>query len=98
MRVKLQERFNNELSDIVRFITKDSAANARRFAKALKTKIASLSNQPYKCRKSTSFNDEQMRDLIFKGYVIPYYIDEVNDCIFVFGIFKENEWETELTD
>ena len=46
---------------------------------------------PFICRKSTNFNDESIRDLIFKSYVIPYLID--NEVIYVLGIYKANEWQ-----
>ena len=44
---------------------------------------------PKKCRKSVISSDENVRDLIFKGYVITFRISQ--DCIEVLYIFKENE-------
>ena len=44
---------------------------------------------PKKCRKSTLANDESIRDLIFKGYIIVFKIQ--NDTIKVLYIYKENE-------
>ncbi|EAH7800308.1 type II toxin-antitoxin system RelE/ParE family toxin, partial [Campylobacter coli] len=43
-----------------------------------------------KFRKSTLFNDENIRDFIFKKYVIPYYIDSKNDKILLITIYKNN--------
>ena len=34
--------------------------------------------------------DENIRELIHKGYVIPYFIND--DEINILGIYKENEW------
>ncbi|EGR7920127.1 type II toxin-antitoxin system RelE/ParE family toxin, partial [Campylobacter jejuni] len=44
----------------------------------------------YKFRKSLAFDDENVRDFIFKGYVIPYKIDKEKDLIIILGIYKEN--------
>ncbi|EAI8502716.1 hypothetical protein CV548_05525, partial [Campylobacter coli] len=41
-------------------------------------------------RKSTLFNDENIRDFIFKKYVIPYYIDSKNDKILLITIYKKS--------
>lgn len=43
---------------------------------------------PLKCRKSIYFDDENIRDLIFKGYVIPYKIDIDKKQITIIGINK----------
>lgn len=43
---------------------------------------------PFKYRQSIHHNDFNTRDLIFKGYTIPYIID--NDLIVIVDIFK---WE-----
>lgn len=40
-------------------------------------------------RKSISFDDERVRDLVFKSYVIPYAIED--ETIYVLGIYKANE-------
>lgn len=45
---------------------------------------------PYKFRKSWSFDNEDIKDFIFKGYVIPYFIDKQNDKIVLLAIFREN--------
>ena len=43
---------------------------------------------PYACRKSIYFNREDIRDLIFKGYIIVYKIDNDKGLITVFGFTK----------
>ena len=45
---------------------------------------------PYKFRRSKSFDDNKIRDFIFKGFVIPYLMDEPNDTIVILAIFKQN--------
>ena len=52
--------------------------------------IKELINFPFKFRQSKYYNDENARDLIFKGYTIPYYIDLKNNTIVILTIFKYN--------
>ncbi|EHV0458835.1 type II toxin-antitoxin system RelE/ParE family toxin, partial [Campylobacter jejuni] len=52
-----------------------------------------LSFMPYKNRKSLSFDNENIRDLIFKGYIIPYLIDKSKNEIVILGIYKSNLWD-----
>ena len=47
---------------------------------------------PYANRKSIFFDREDIRDLIFKGYIIVYKINTENQTIDVFGFTKyEND-------
>lgn len=84
-------RFTNELNFICDFIANDSFNRAKIFQKDLKAKLEQLPSNPKVYRKSTKFDDESIRDFIYKGYVIPYLIDEQN--IVILGIYKDNEWE-----
>jgi len=43
---------------------------------------------PYSNRKSIFFNNLDIRDMVFKGYVIVYKIDKEEDEIIVFGFNK----------
>ena len=46
---------------------------------------------PYKFRKSIYFEDDNIRDYIYKGYVIPYLIDTEEDKIILLGMVKYRE-------
>lgn len=91
MVIKYKPKFERELKIIFDFIAKDSLSRAREFRNELIAKIERTAQTPFICRKSINFNDESIRDLIFKGYVIPYLIDD--EVIYVLGIYKANEWE-----
>ena len=91
MKIIYSQRFLGELRAIVRFIALDSKARAKEFNDSIKQSCQNLINMPYKCRKSLKFDSENVRDLVYKSYVIPYFID--SDCINVLGIYKENAWE-----
>jgi len=46
---------------------------------------------PFKFRKSIYIDDDNMRDLIFKGYTIVYKIDLVKNKITVIGLRNTQE-------
>ena len=91
MVIKYKPKFERELKTIFDFIAKDSLSRAREFRNELIAKIERTAQTPFICRKSINFNDESIRDLIFKSYVIPYLIDD--EVIYVLGIYKANEWQ-----
>ncbi|WP_340136993.1 hypothetical protein [Campylobacter hyointestinalis] len=47
---------------------------------------------PFRFRKSVTSDNDNIRDFIFKGYVMPFLIQD--DTIIVLGIYKENQWES----
>jgi len=80
-----KDRFNRQLE----YIAKDNKTAATNFRNELKNMIDSLKDMPMRCRKSIFFNDENIRDMIFKGYVITYRIKQ--DRLEVFGFTKYQE-------
>lgn len=91
MKVIYSQRFLIELGRIVKFIARDSKIRAKEFSRFIKQTCQNLTTNPYKCRKSPKFDDDNVRDLIIKGFVIPYLVSE--SCIIILGIYKENAWE-----
>ena len=53
--------------------------------------LATLPYMPYKFRPSIYFDDKDIRDYIFKGYVIPYFVDKTMDKIILLGMVKYRE-------
>lgn len=84
-------RYIKELQNILNFISQDSIFQAKKFKNELDLKIDNIPNYPLIYRKSFLYDDENVRDLIFKGYVIPYLIDD--DNILILGIYKNNLWK-----
>lgn len=94
MKIIYTDRFIYEMRLINDFIAFDSRARAKEFTQNVKLACRKLADMPYKCRKSFKFDDENVRDLIYKGYVVPYLVE--NECISILGIYKENAWEVEF--
>ncbi|MBN2826204.1 MAG: type II toxin-antitoxin system RelE/ParE family toxin [Campylobacterales bacterium] len=86
MRILKSDGFNKEIKEILQFIATDSPTNAKRFKDTLFVKINELAFMPYKFRQSIYFDDANIRDMIFKGYVISYKIQA--DTITLIGIIK----------
>jgi plasmid stabilization system protein ParE len=86
-------RFDDELEEIIQFIAEDSINRALSFYDELILKIENIPINPFIYRKRQNTEDENIRELIFKGYVIPFYIDKESDKIVVLGIFNQNLWD-----
>ena len=88
MTVVRKKEYLIELKNILSFISKDSVNRAFTFRKQLDFYIENLPHFPYKYRQSVHHQDEEVRDLIYKGYTIIYKIDITKDEIAVVEIFK----------
>jgi len=80
--------FSKSLDQIVNYIAKDSLNRSLLFNRQLQKSVNDLANMPFKYRKSYYYNDRNVRDMIFKGYTIPYLVDEQNSRIILLDIFK----------
>ena len=88
MRIEFNSDFVDHFMGIWNYIADDNVDAANRFDRQLREKLSILIHFPYKFRASLYYKDENIRDYIFKGYTIPYLIDEENDVIVVLDIFK----------
>ena len=91
MTVIESEKYKRKLENIADYIAQDKKNAARKFLKDLKKQINNLTRFPYKYRKFYYFNDENIRDMVFKGYTIIYKIE--NDKIIVLDIFKKEQYD-----
>lgn len=86
-------RYLEELEIILDFIAEDSLNKALEFADEINKQVLKLDMMPFRCRQSLKSDDNNVRDLIFYGYVIPYRVNIEKGRIEILGIFSENEWE-----
>ncbi len=93
MKINLRESFQSRLLRQLEYISKDNPSAARKFKNDLLSAINSLPQRAWTCRKSIYFDDEQIRDLVFKGYTIVFSITD--NTIDVFGFVK---YQRNLTD
>ncbi|MBA0883699.1 type II toxin-antitoxin system RelE/ParE family toxin [Flavobacterium undicola] len=88
MKIKLQEDFLFELNNQIYYISKDKPVAARKFKSDLLRNIKKDLKNPLHFKKSRYYNDENIRDYVFKGYTIVYYIDIEQEIVLVFGFIK----------
>ncbi|WP_151900174.1 type II toxin-antitoxin system RelE/ParE family toxin [Sulfurimonas hydrogeniphila] len=84
MKIIYEPRFINSFNNIWDYIAQDNKNRANQFKKGIKKLIEDIHHMPYKCRKSIYFDDDNIRDLIYKGYKV----DEEKSIITVLGIKK----------
>ena len=83
-----KKEYSIALKVILSFISKDSRNRAIRFKSQLDNKINNLVNFPYKFQQSKNHFDENVRDMVFKGYTITYLIEDEKDRISILDIYK----------
>lgn len=88
MKIRFQEEFLLDLNDQVYFISKDKPVAARKFKADLLRNIKKDLKQPFHFKKSRYIDDENVRDYVFKGYVVIYEIDLEKNIVSVFGFIK----------
>ena len=91
MQIEFDEKFEENLKTILEYIAKDKLSASKKFKKDLFEQIKNLSNFPYKYRKSFYFDNDNIRDMIYKKYTIVYEIDLQNDSIIILNIFNKNK-------
>ncbi|MFA6196094.1 MAG: type II toxin-antitoxin system RelE/ParE family toxin [Sulfurimonas sp.] len=89
MIIEKKPKFIYSLMSILKFIKKNKVSASKKFENELEKKIKNLINFPNKFKKSTYFEDEAYRDLIYNGYTIIYKIEE--EKITILEIFKWQE-------
>ena len=88
MKIEITKDFKLDLDSQIRYISKDKPIAARKFKADLIKNIKKDLKNPFYFKKSRYYSDENIRDYIFKGYTIVYYIDLEQKIISVFGFIK----------
>ena len=86
MKIRFSDSFNYKLENQIRYIAKDKPLAARNFKRDLLSRIRETKKMPFSYRKSIFSDNDDVRDLIFKGYCITFKITK--DNILVFGFNK----------
>ncbi|MDL2346170.1 type II toxin-antitoxin system RelE/ParE family toxin [Campylobacter hyointestinalis] len=95
MKIIYTQNFQNQFYDLLTYIAKHSLQNALNFQAEISSKIDDIVIFPYAHRQDPQMNNANIRDLIFKGYVVPFLIS--ND-IYILGIYKQNLWKPNLSE
>jgi len=90
MNLEFLPSFVNRLEGFVEIIAEDKPSASRKFQKEIIVACKEIQNFPYKHKKSIYFDDENIRDLVHKGFIAIYKIDE--DAIKVFAFINRNNF------
>jgi hypothetical protein len=93
MKIIFKDTFVNRLASQLDYISLDSPKRARKFKSDLFIRIKEIPTNPFRYRKSIYFSNENIRDLVFKGYTIVFRVTDTD--IEVFGFVK---FQNEPTD
>jgi len=91
MRINRSPRYKNNLFQILDYIAQDKLSASENFLNELDKLINNLPNFPFKFRKSKYFDNENIRDMIFKGYTVIYRVNEIKRTIDIIRIFHKNK-------
>ena len=91
MQISKLRRYKNQLTIILKHIAKDKISASENFYINLNKTITEIPDFPFKYRKSIYFDNDNIRDMTFKGYTIIYRINIKKDLIEVIRIFNKNK-------
>lgn len=80
--------FEEKLDALLDIIIADKPQSALKFLNEFEKKCEVICENPMLYRASYYGEDETIRDLIFKGYTIPYKIDLDDKSVVLLSIFK----------
>lgn len=93
MKIEITSGFRDKVKKQIQYISKDKPQAARNFNQLVFQEIRKLSDNPKKNRKSIFFDNDNIRDLVVKGYLIVFEIVTYENKIVVFGFYK---WEEKI--
>ena len=93
MRIVFKDTFLTRLENHLEFINLDSPKRARKFKNDILARIKAIPINPYQYRKSIYFDDNSIRDIIYKGYTIVFRIS--SEQIEIFGFVKQQKSPTD---
>jgi plasmid stabilization system protein ParE len=96
MNVRLQPSFIAKLQFVLEKIAEDKKSAAHTFRRDILRECQSLSDFPYRCRRSIHYNDDNIRDLIFKGWTVIYKITDEEIKIFALTKYEDYKDENNL--
>ncbi|QSW89744.1 MULTISPECIES: type II toxin-antitoxin system RelE/ParE family toxin [Flavobacterium] len=88
MKISFTEDFLFALNNQVHYIAKDKPRAARKFKNDLIKNIKKDIQNPFHFKKSRYFENENIRDYVFKGYVSIYEVNVDENKVVFFAFIK----------
>lgn len=90
MKIVYKDTFVLRLEKQLKYLSENSPKSARKLKTELIKRIKEIPENPYLFRRSIYFENDLIRDLIYKGYTVVFRINENQIEIFGFTRFQEN--------
>lgn len=91
MQINRLKRYNDNLFQILDYIAQDKFSASENFRGELDELINNLPTFPYKFKKSIYFDNNNIRDMVYKGYTIIYKVNLEKNSIDIIRIFNKNK-------
>jgi plasmid stabilization system protein ParE len=91
MQIIYKKTFEKQLLNILKYIAKDKINASINFANELEKLIFLIPDNPLKYKSSIYFQNENVRDMTYKGYTIVYKVSFQKSTIEVLRIFNQNK-------
>lgn len=88
MKISFDQTFLDLLNEQVRYISKDKPLAAKKFKKELIQNLKKDLQFPFNFKKSIYFDNDSIRDYVFKGYTIVYRIENNTENVEIFEFIK----------
>jgi hypothetical protein len=91
MKIVYDPVFSLELKSILHTIAQDRPMASTLFKNEIRKRIYAMTENPWMYRKSIYFDNQNIRDMIYKGYTLIYEISPLDDAIHLLSIFNRNK-------
>ena len=91
MKIIRSRKYQSSLLVILQYIARDKVSASRSFQKELDRQIRDIPRFPYRHRASIYFEDDNVRDLVYKKYTVNYEINPEANSIEILDIFNQNK-------
>lgn len=89
MNILTSKLFETQLKSILESIAEEDYKAAKDFKMYLDTIIINISSKEKKYKKSIYFDNEEIKDIEFRGCVIPFLVDKSNTSYIILAIMKK---------
>ncbi len=89
MNIVASELYETQLKDILDEMIVTDYKVAKNFKSYLDTIIINIPTKYNKYKKSIYYDNDNIRDVVHGGFVIPFYVDESNDTFVILGIVEK---------
>ncbi len=93
MKIVNSPLYTEQLKSILLTDFQGDKAAAKSFKLYLDTIILNMPTKVKKYKKSTYFEDENIKDIEHHGFTIPFYHDLINDTYVVLGIISNTNYK-----